>query len=213
MPTAMSVRSRIGTSAPVASAAWRPSPTVHSAGEVFGAAARDPGTGGGACPRDAARETSTTIRSWLLEVSRAASRGQAPPPVPGSRAAAPKTAPAAAASSSAKPRPVAEPTPTAKPMPAGKAAAAPAPSRDDRKASKQARARQADATRPQRVELQRIEARLARLAAERTDTEAKLSAPGAAPSDYAELGRQLAHVNAETSMLEERWLALQGELA
>ena len=133
-------------------------------------------------------------QKWLLDVSRAAARGQPVPAVPSS-----KTFVAAA------PSPVAAAAP--KPPPA------PAAGRDDRKAQKQARARQADSTRPQRAELQRIEARLARLATEKTETESRLAAPGASAGDFAELGRQLAHVNAETTVLEERWLALQGELA
>jgi len=120
--------------------------------------------------------------------------------VPSSRdAVAPAPAPVAATAVKS--------TPMAKP------ATAPAAKGDDRKAHKQARAKQADATRPQRAELQRIETRLARLAVEKTETEAKLAAPGTGIGDFAELGRQLAHVNAETNVLEERWLALQGELA
>jgi ATP-binding cassette subfamily F protein 3 len=88
----------------------------------------------------------------------------------------------------------------------------PAASRDERKAEKQARAKRSDATRPLRVELQQIDARLARLAAEKTEVEAALAAATVPPEDYAELGRRLAHVAAETHMLEERWLALQAEL-
>jgi ATP-binding cassette subfamily F protein 3 len=34
----------------------------------------------------------------------------------------------------------------------------------------------------------------------------------AKPEDFAELGRRLAHVNAEVAMLEERWLEAQTEL-
>ncbi len=128
---------------------------------------------------------------WLLEVSRATAKGlQAPA----------WQSPAGAAT----PAPVPARTPTAKP--------AAAPSRDERKADKQSRARRADATRPLRVELQQIDARLARLAAEKGEVEAALAAATAKPDDYAELGRRLAHIAAETHMLEERWLALQGEL-
>jgi ATP-binding cassette subfamily F protein 3 len=145
-------------------------------------------------------------QKWLLDASRAASRGQPAPPAPSSRAVAAEVAAAASKTAS-----VSTSVPPAKAAAAAKPAPPPVAGRDDRKAQKQARARQADATRPQRAELQRIEARLARLAAEKTETEAKLAAPGA--GDFAELGRQLAHVNAETSVLEERWLALQGELA
>jgi len=105
--------------------------------------------------------------------------------------------------------------PAVKSAPTAKPTTTPVAKGDDRKAQKQARAKQADATRPQRAELQRIETRLARLAVEKTETEAKLAAPGTGIGigDFAELGRQLAHVSAETNVLEERWLALQGELA
>ena len=133
-------------------------------------------------------------QKWLLDVSRAAARGQPLPPAPSSKTAV-VDAPAAVVATVAKASPV------------------PAANRDDRKSQKQQRAKQADATRPQRAELQRIETRLARLAVEKTETEAKLAAPGTGVGDFAELGRQLAHVNAETTVLEERWLALQGELA
>ena len=139
-------------------------------------------------------------QKWLLDVSRAAARGLPAPPVPSSRDAVVQAPPPVAA-------PAVKSAPTAKPT------TTPVAKGDDRKAQKQARAKQADATRPQRAELQRIETRLARLAVEKTETEAKLAAPGIGIGDFAELGRQLAHVNAETTVLEERWLALQGELA
>jgi ATP-binding cassette subfamily F protein 3 len=92
------------------------------------------------------------------------------------------------------------------------AATAPAATRDDRKNAKQARARQSEATRPLRMELQRIDERLARLAGEKAKLEVQLSRPATAGDDYAELGRNLAHAAAETAVLEERWLELQAEL-
>ena len=100
------------------------------------------------------------------------------------------------------------------PAPAAPAAAKPppAPTRDERKADKQQRARRAEKTRPLRVELQQLDTRLAKLAQEKTEVEAALSASGTAPEDFAELGRRLAHIGAETHMLEERWLELQTEL-
>ena len=98
------------------------------------------------------------------------------------------------------------------PAPARAAPPKPALSRDERKADKQARARRADATRPLRNELQQVDARLARLAAEKSEVEVALAAAATAPDDYAELGRRLAHIAAETHVLEERWLALQAEL-
>ncbi len=96
----------------------------------------------------------------------------------------------------------------------GEAAAQPTPAggRDERKAGKQARAKLAEQTRPLRIEIQRIDARLAALAAEKAEVEVALADPATPASDYAELGRRLAHVQAETAMLEERWLELHGEL-
>ncbi len=129
-------------------------------------------------------------QKWLLEVSRAAAKGQ-PLPDP--------------------PRPVLASAPApATPPPRAAAAAPPAASRDDRQKAKQARAKQSELTRPLRVELQRIDERMAKLAAEKAEVEADLAKPDA--EDYAELGRRLAHVGAELHMLEERWLEVQTEL-
>ena len=119
-------------------------------------------------------------QKWLLEQSRAASRGSAAPAVTKKAVAA-------------------EPPKAA-------------PRRDERKASKQDRVRQSDASRPLRSELKRIDERMAKLAAEKTEVESRLAAPGAAPAAFAELGRQLAHASAEIAMLENRWLELQTEL-
>ncbi len=140
---------------------------------------------------------------WLLEVSRAVARGQpAPlPPRPGF-ASAPAAPPTTAAS-----RPKGQ---------AGGAAPAPAaPSRtarDERQAGKIARARLAEATRPLRTEIQRIDERLTRLAAEREEVQTLLASGGTRAEDYAELGRRLAHIDAEVQKLEERWLEAQAEL-
>ncbi|MBS0595682.1 MAG: ATP-binding cassette domain-containing protein [Proteobacteria bacterium] len=151
---------------------------------------------------------------WLLEVARAVARGAAPPvwrPQVEAAAAPPVARPGkAAAAAAARPAKGAD-APTKGAAAPSKAAAAPA-SRDDRKAAKQSRARLADATRPLRLELQQAEARLARLAAEKAEVEAALAAPDTAPDGYADLGRRLAHIGAETHVLEERWLTLQAEL-
>jgi ATP-binding cassette subfamily F protein 3 len=146
-------------------------------------------TRGGVLPFDGDLDD---YQRWLLEVSRAAARGQPAPPVPGS---APMSIPAPA------------------PAPA---AAVPAPSafkpREDRKAQSQARARLADQTRPLRNELARIDQRLARLAIERGEHEKALAGAALAASAIADAGRQLAHIAAEVAMLEERWLELQQQL-
>ncbi|MDH4061903.1 MAG: ATP-binding cassette domain-containing protein, partial [Aquincola sp.] len=127
---------------------------------------------------------------WLLEVSRAVQRGLPAPALPSLLPAVPE--PAAA--------------------PAAKAAAPPPASRDDRQAAKQARAKLAERTRPLRYELKQIDDRLARLAAEKAEVEALLASPQLEAAAYAEHGRNLAHIQAETARLEERWLELQGEL-
>ena len=140
---------------------------------------------------------------WLLEVSRATAKGLAAPPAPRPQMAAePAPAPKAAAPAAKVPSPAAKDTPTAPPRQA----------RDDRQSGKQARARLADQTRPLRVEIQRLDERLLRLHTERTEVESQLAASGTKPEDFAELGRRLAHVNAEVSMLEERWLEVQAAL-
>ena len=127
-------------------------------------------------------------QKWLLDVSRALAKGQEPPPVPGS------TPPPAA--------PVA-------PMPRGTAAPA---KRDDRKHAGQARSILANRTRPLRNEVQQIDARLAALATERTELESKLERGKLSPAELADIGRRLNHGAAEVVVLEERWLALQGEI-
>jgi ATP-binding cassette subfamily F protein 3 len=129
---------------------------------------------------------------WLLEVSRALARGAEPPGW--TRPNEPAPTPSAARAPSA---------PAPAPSPA---------SRDDRQAGRRARAQRAQSTRPLRVELQQVEQRLNRLAAEKAEVEAALAAGDAAPETYAELGRRLAHIGAETHVLEERWLQLQTEL-
>jgi ATP-binding cassette subfamily F protein 3 len=138
-------------------------------------------------------------QKWLLDVSRATARGQ---PLPG----APRPAGAAAPA----PPP---PAPERKARPAAKPASALAPtSREVRGKTKHARVQQSNASRPLRVELQRLDERLALLAREKSEVEALLSRPGASSDDFAEWGRRLAHVQAETGQIEERWLALHAEL-
>ncbi len=137
-------------------------------------------------------------QKWLLEVSRAAARGQPMPEPPRAAVVASMSEkPTAASASSAAPRPPAAPS---------------GASRDDRKNAKHARAQQAVATRPLRMELQRIDERLARLTGEKAALEQQLARPAKAGDDYAELGRNLAHAAAETAMLEERWLELHTQL-
>ncbi len=148
-------------------------------------------TRGGVSPFDGDLDD---YQRWLLEVSRALARGQPPPPVPGP-VVAEASVRAAVAPAVAK---------TAKPAPA-------ANNRDERKQGKQSRAKLAESTRPLRVEVQRIDERLAKLVAERGAIEAQL-ALGGAPERLVELSRQHHHILAETAVLEERWLAVHSQL-
>ena len=98
------------------------------------------------------------------------------------------------------------------PAPVVAAAAAPAPapapaSREDRKASGQARAKLAELTRPLRKEMEAIDKRLHALATERAEIEAQL-AEGAAASAIAEMGRRLKAIADQLEAEEMRWLEL-----
>ncbi|NUP86627.1 MAG: ABC transporter, partial [Burkholderiaceae bacterium] len=84
--------------------------------------------------------------------------------------------------------------------------------RDDRKQAAQARAALASRTRPLRIEIQGIDERLERLAAERAEIEGTLAVPGMSGLQIADAGRRLNHIAAETAMLEERWLELQSQI-
>jgi ATP-binding cassette, subfamily F, member 3 len=128
---------------------------------------------------------------WLLEVSRAAAKGQPAPPVPGvARTSA--EAPAAA--------------PRVSPAP-------PSPARrDDRKQAAQTRSQIANRTRPLRIEVQQIDARLVALGTEKTEIEALLARGKRAAAEIADAGRRLNHIAAEVALLEERWLELTGEI-
>jgi ATP-binding cassette subfamily F protein 3 len=84
--------------------------------------------------------------------------------------------------------------------------------RDDRKDAARSRSLIANKTRPLRMELQQIDARMEKLGAEKAELEAQLSAGKRSPGAIAETGRRLAHIGAEVATLEERWLVLQGEI-
>jgi ATP-binding cassette subfamily F protein 3 len=156
-------------------------------------------TRGGVLPFDGDLDD---YQRWLLEVSRAAARGQPAPPVPG-------TAPVVPSAPAAAPPPAARATTPAPPAPPSLTASKP---RDERKAQSQARARRADQTRPLRNELKQIDDRLAKLGTERAEVEALLAKPGLDAQGFADHGRRLAHIQADTARLEERWLELHTEL-
>jgi ATP-binding cassette subfamily F protein 3 len=145
-------------------------------------------TGGAVQPFDGDLDD---YQKWLLEVSRAIAKGQPAPAVP--RSAATQTAAPAAA-------------------PARAANPPPGPKRDDRKQAATARSLLANKTRPLRQEVQQIDGRMEKLAAEKAEIE-KLLAAGKRPvAEMAEAGRRLNHIAAEVAMLEERWLQLQTEI-
>ncbi len=127
---------------------------------------------------------------WLLEVSRAIAKGQ---PVP----AVPRAAPAA------------PPAPT---QAAPARAAAPPAGRGDRKHAAQTRSQIANRTRPLRLEVQQIDARMERLSGERLELETLLAAGKRPGAEIADAGRRLNHIAAEVAMLEERWLELNTEI-
>ncbi|MEO5770585.1 MAG: ATP-binding cassette domain-containing protein, partial [Burkholderiaceae bacterium] len=155
-------------------------------------------TRGGVLPFDGDLDD---YQKWLLEVSRAAARGQPAPAVPGAQAVTSSEAPAAKpfGPSPSKAEAKLQQTPTAA-------------TREDRKAKGQARSKLADLTRPLRNEVLQINQRLARLATEKAQHETSLASGSAPPTKIAEAGRQLAHIGAEVAMLEERWLELQQQL-
>jgi ATP-binding cassette, subfamily F, member 3 len=141
-------------------------------------------------------------QKWLLDVSRAVAKGQPAPPVPKAAPVAPPSVPAVSSA----------PRKTTAAGAASKPASPVAAPRDDRKNSAQARSQLANRTRPLRTEIQQIDARLAALAGERSDLEAKLAKGKLPGADIADIGRTLNHGAAEVARLEERWLALQSDL-
>jgi ATP-binding cassette subfamily F protein 3 len=152
-------------------------------------------TGGGVQPFEGDLDD---YQKWLLDVSRATAKGQPAPPVP--RAAA---APVAAA---------AAPSPPPAARSAAPAAPASGPRRDDRKQAANARSLLANKTRPLRQEVQQIDTRMEKLAAEKAQIEAVLATGKRPPAEMADAGRRLNHIAAEVAMLEERWLELQSEI-
>jgi ATP-binding cassette subfamily F protein 3 len=134
---------------------------------------------------------------WLLEVARARARGGEAPARPGAsrdNASAAATAPAAGVPAMVQP------------------AANAGNRRDERKQQAQSRAQLANRTRPLRMEIQQIDARLEKLGAEKAELERALVNGSVAPDAMAETGRRLNHIAAETAMLEERWLELHAEI-
>jgi ATP-binding cassette, subfamily F, member 3 len=150
-------------------------------------------------------------QKWLLETSRAISRGQPAPPLPGNLNELLPGGSSASAPKAAKAPPSAAPAPaTAKP-PASSTRSG-AARNEDRKQSAQQRSQVAAQTRPLRIEVQQIDTRMEKLAAEKAELEAAMAAGKLSGAEIADAGRRLAHVGAEVAKLEERWLALNEQI-
>ncbi len=89
---------------------------------------------------------------------------------------------------------------------------APIASREDRKASGQARQKLAEQTRPLRKEMEGIDAKLNKLADERTALEEQLASGSATPAQIADIGKRLKAIHDELEAAELRWLELSGQV-
>jgi len=89
---------------------------------------------------------------------------------------------------------------------------APIASREDRKASGQARMRLAEQTKPMRKEMERIDTQLNKLAQEREKLEARLAEGSAPPAEIVETGKRLKAMHDELEAAEMRWLELSAEI-
>jgi ATP-binding cassette subfamily F protein 3 len=135
---------------------------------------------------------------WLLEQSKAAARASK-----GQAAAAAKT-PAGGAAPKAELPTKATPSAKADPQPAG--------GRDERKAAALVRQQRADATKPLRQELNRVDNKLGVLFAERDTLEAALALPGLDPNQLADQGRRLKAIAEQIATLEGKWLELSTQI-
>jgi ATP-binding cassette subfamily F protein 3 len=158
-------------------------------------------------------------QKWLLETSRAISRGAPPPPLPGNLGdllppSAQPPAPAPKAGKGGKKGAYIDPNAAVAPAPAPVASTTrPGAARnDDRKASAHNRTQVAAQTRPLRVEVQQIDARMEKLGAEKAELEASMATGKLSGAEIADAGRRLAHVGAEVAKLEERWLELNEQI-
>ncbi|MDO8387112.1 MAG: ATP-binding cassette domain-containing protein, partial [Polaromonas sp.] len=81
----------------------------------------------------------------------------------------------------------------------------------DKKLEAQRRQQQSDSTKPLRKELEKTDARMASLSAERDSLQASL-AKTTAPAEIAQSGKRLKAIGAELATLEERWLELTEQI-
>jgi ATP-binding cassette subfamily F protein 3 len=82
---------------------------------------------------------------------------------------------------------------------------------DQRKAQAQQRQQLAARLKPLKKDLEQAEKRIAQLEAEKSAIEARLST-ALPPGEIADAGKRLKAVTDELSSLEERWLALSGDI-
>jgi ATP-binding cassette subfamily F protein 3 len=118
-----------------------------------------------------------------------------------------RDAAAALATAVKAPEPAAPPTQP----PAAPAPEATVSGRDQRKADAQNRQQRSEQARPLKRELAQIDQRLAAAGIEKSALEARLAGPLAA-AEIAEAGKRLKTLTDEIGELEERWLALSGQL-
>ncbi|HEY9065690.1 MAG TPA: ATP-binding cassette domain-containing protein, partial [Burkholderiaceae bacterium] len=95
---------------------------------------------------------------------------------------------------------------------AGTAASSSSRPQDDRKAAAAARQQRADAMKPLRKELNRIDNRLGVLMSDRETIEAAMAQPELSPEQRADHGRRLKQIGDEIDTLESRWLELSTQL-
>ncbi|MBB4844103.1 ATP-binding cassette subfamily F protein 3 [Paucibacter oligotrophus] len=134
---------------------------------------------------------------WLLDQSKEAAKAAKD----AAKQAAKNGGKAGAAMASTTPAPVAAAAPAAKPA-----------VREDRKLSGQARQKLAEQTKPLRREMEGIDAKLNKLADERSNIEAELASGKASPTQIADLGKRLKGIHDELEAAELRWLELSAEV-
>ncbi|MDP1565512.1 MAG: ATP-binding cassette domain-containing protein, partial [Polaromonas sp.] len=115
------------------------------------------------------------------------------------------------ASSNPTPAAVATNTVAASPQPARATGTFDSQKPADKKLEAQRRQQLSDSTKPLRKELEKTDARMASLSAERDSLQASL-ANTTAPAEMAQSGKRLKAIDAELLTLEERWLELTEQI-
>jgi ATP-binding cassette subfamily F protein 3 len=115
------------------------------------------------------------------------------------------------AASNPAPAAVATKTVAASAQPAGAGGTFDAQKPADKKLEAQRRQQLSDSTKPLRKELEKTDARMAALGAERDSLQASLAST-TAPAEMAQSGKRLKAIEAELLTLEERWLELTEQI-